>query len=455
MNKIQRKFLVSADIQRWLKKQILRLQKIEQFYIRSDRGTLCYYLKYFPNTHTKVITDKEGKETRCTVTEEEYTVQRQNHRGRKIVKKSYTVTIEEETFVFFQYMKKLQGLYVLVAYFEDADAMRDSETLQTLHAFILKEMDNDKKYYDRSLALYAKPMEYNLEKLFEKIDVFEPANLFFWQVPSRLYVRDGIALILYKNLRLIAYYKESYQAKHFSATLHRLRVLLRRSATILETFSELFDPQVQRSCCRLLLHYYEETKRLRYLYFFEDLSHTRTDMNLTLFSALKSLTAQEEQSVTKILSSDDFSDLIQTLRSALGTTEYAPYHALKKEVKKVVKKRLRRLETMLAQTKEGYDEEMLEQLYNSLDALQTHMEDFFHVIGQKKTQMILDELNILFKPLREYRNCKEREMILHQMKEYSGNPTLEIDPLLCEHREVLKEKIDNALRLLRTSKFYI
>ncbi len=92
MNKIQRKFLMSADIQRWLKKQILRLEKIEQFYSKSDRDTTCYYLKNFPNTYTKVMTDKEGKEELLTVTEEEYTVQRKNHIGKKIAKKSYTST---------------------------------------------------------------------------------------------------------------------------------------------------------------------------------------------------------------------------------------------------------------------------------------------------------------------------------------------------------------------------
>ena len=455
MNELQRKFLISADIHRWLNKQIIKLQKIEQFYIHSDDDAICYYLQKFPNTHTKVMIHKEGKETRCSVTEEEYTVQRQNHRGRKIVKKSYTVTINGETFVFFQYLKKLQGLYVLVAYFEEAKAMRNSETLQTLHAFILKEIDNDKKYDDRSLALYAKPMEYNVEKLFEKIDSFEAANLFFWQVPGRLYVRDGIALVLYKNLRLIAYYKEKYEEKHFSATLHRLRVLLRRTATILETFSSLFDPKIHIFCTHLLLRYHEETKRLRYLYFFEELSTTRKDLKLSLLSTLKSLTFQEEQAVTQMFSSQPFKYLIKSLKRELHSPERQPYKALRKEVKKAVIKHLGQFETLLAQTKEGYDEEMLEKLYTSMDALQTHMEDFFHIIGAKEAQMVIDELNILLKPLREYRNCKERQIILRQIKEQSDNALLEIDPLLCEHLNVLEEKIDNALKLLRTSKFYI
>lgn len=455
MNKIQRKFLMSADIQRWLKEQIRRLEKIEQFYIKSARNTTCYYLKRFPSTYAKVMTDKDGKEAVLTVTEEEYAVQRKNHLGKKIAKKSYTVSINGETFVFSEYLKKLKGLYVLVAYFKDAKSMRDSETLQALQTFILKEIDKDDKYEDRSLALFVKPMEYDLDKLFENIDAFEAANLFFWQVPGRIYVRDGVALIVYKNLRLIDYYKVNYQQKNLSATLHRLRVLLRRTATILETFSELFNPKIQHFCTNLLLRYHEETKLLRYLYFFEDLSTTRENIKLSLFSELKSLTSQEEQAVTQMLLSQPFIYLIQILTRELYEQEYQQYNSLKKEVKKAVKKRLKLFEMLLAQTKEGYDEDMLEQLYTSMDSLQTLMEDFFHIIGEKESQIIIDELNILLKPLREYRNCKEREMILREIKEQSGNVMLDIDPLLCEHFDALEEKIERALKLLRSSKFYI
>lgn len=455
MNKIQRKFLMSADIHRWLKKHILRLEKIEQFYIKSDRDTTCYYLKHFPNTYTKVITGEDSKEERLTVTKEEYTVQRKNHIGKKIAKKSYTVSIDGETFVFSEYLKKLKGLYVLVGYFKDANSMRNSETLQALQAFILKEIDKDERYDHRSLALYVKPMEYDLDKLFKNIDAFEAANLFFWQVPGRIYVRDGVALIVYKNLRLIDYYKINYQEKHLSATLHRLRVLFRRTATILETFSELFNPKIQHYCINLLLRYHEETKLLRYLYFLEELSTTRENLKLSLFSELKSLILQEELAVTQTLLSQPFIHLVKILKRELYVQEYQQHNSLRKEVKKAVKKRLKLFEILLAQTKEGYDEEMLDKLYTSMDSLQTLMEDFFHIIGAKEAQMIIDELNILLKPLREYRNCKERTTIFSYMKEQSENSTLDTDPLLCENIDAIEEKIESALKLLRTSKFYI
>lgn len=455
MNKIQRKFLISADIQRWLKKQKFNLEKTEQFYIKSDSDTTCYYLKRFPDTYTKVTIDEESKEESLPVTEKEYLSQRKNHRGRKVVKKSYTVSVGESTFIFSEYLKNLKGLYVLVSYFKDSKAMRESPTLETLQPFILKEIDKDAKYNDEALALCVKPMEYDLDKFFEKIDAYESANLFFWQVPGRLYVRDGVALVLYKNLRLLHHYKVSYQGKHLSATLHRLRVLLRRTATILETFPDLFTPNVQRFCNTMLLLYYKETKFLRYLYFLEELCATRENVKLGLYSELKTLTSQEEQAVTQMLLSQPFGYMIQILTRELYDQEYQQYKALKKEVKKAVRKRLKIFEIQLAETKEGYDEEMLDRMYTSLDSLQTLTEDFYHVLGQKETQIIIDELNILLKPLREYRNCKERKTILREIKEQSQNTMLDIDPLLCEHEGILEEKIDNALKLLRTSKFYI
>ncbi len=455
MNKIQRKFLISADIQRWLKEQILTLEKTEQFYIKSDSDTQCYYLKSFPQTYTKVMIGKEGKEDMVSVTEEVYDEERKKHTGRKLTRKSYTVAMGEETFVVSKYLKNLKGLYVLSAYFNDAKAMRESQMLEMLQAFILKEIDHDEKYTDRILSLCVKPMEYDLHKLFDKIDAFESANLFFWQVPRRLYVRDGVALLLYKNLRLLHYYKVNYQRKHLSATLHRLRVLMRRTATILDTFPDLFAPGVQRFCTSLLLRYHEETKLLRTLYFLEELCSTRENAKLSLYSELKSLTSQEEKEVTQMLLSQPFGQLIQILTRELFDQEHHQYKALKKEVKKVVRKHLKTFETLLAKTKEGYDEEMLEQLYTSMDSLQTLIEDFYHILGEKETQRLVEEFNILFKPLREYRNCKERVIILTTIKEQSENATLDTDPLLCEHEVELKEKIAYALKLLRTSKFYI
>jgi len=455
MNKIQRKFLISADIQRWLKKQKYHLEKIEQFYIKSDMYPTCYYLKHFPSTYTKVTIDGENQEESLTVTEEAYLSQRKKHAGRKIVKKSYTVSFDGSTFHFFKYLKDLKGLYVLDAYFNETKTMRNSPVLEILQPFILKEIDRDEKYNDVSLALCVKPMEYDLDKFFEKIDAYEAANLFFWQVPGRLYVRDGVALILYKNLRLLYHYKVSFQGKHFSATLHRLRVLLRRTATILETFSDFFTPNVHRFCTKMLLQYHEETKNLRYLYFLEELCATRENAKLSLYSELKSFTSREEQAVTQMLLSQPFVYLIQMLTRELYVQENQQYKALKKEVKKAVRKRLKIFEGQLAKTKEGYDEEILDDIYTSMDSLQTLTEDFYHILGQKETQMIVDEFNILLKPLREYRHCKERITILHEIKERSEHTMLDIEPLLCEHEDVLNEKIDNALKLLRTSKFYI
>lgn len=455
MNKTQRKFLVSADIVRWLKEHTHSTEKTELFYSRSDNDTECYYRRTFPDTYTKVMTDKEGEETVEPVTEETYVSERKNAIGKKILKEIYTVTMSEENFVVFRYLKKLEGIYILVASFEDEKAMRSSEILQTLQSFILKEIDRDKKYDDRSLALYVKPMEYNLEKLFENIDAFESANLFFWQVPGRIYVRDGVALILYKNLRLLHHYRVSFQQKHMSATLHRLRVILRRTATLLETFSTLFTPNVERFCNNLLLRYHEETKLLRYLYFLEELCATRENAKLTLYSELKSLTIEEEIAVTQMLLSKPFTQLIQILTRELYEQEYQQFHPLKNEVKKAVRKRLKQFERLLAKTKKGYGEELLEQIYTSMDSLQTLIEDFFHVIGEKETQIIVDELNILLKPLREYRNCKERAMVLRYIKEQSENTTLDTDPLLCEHIDALEERVANALKLLRSSKFYI
>ena len=94
MNNIQRKFLVSSDIRRWLKKYTPSIQKIEQFYTVSNADKACYYHKHFPGTYTKVIVDKHGNEKVTSVSEEVYASHRKNHLGRVIVKNSYSVIID-------------------------------------------------------------------------------------------------------------------------------------------------------------------------------------------------------------------------------------------------------------------------------------------------------------------------------------------------------------------------
>ena len=455
MKNIQRKFLVSADIRRWLKKYTPSIQKTEQFYTVSNTDEACYYHKLFPDTYTKVTVYKYGNEKISSVSDEVYASQRKDHLGRVIVKNSYLIIIDESTFVVEKYLKKLEGIYILIGHFQNEKALRDSEIIQELQPFVLKEIDQDDKYSDHALALYEKPMEYNLKNFFEKIDAFESPNLFFWQVPKRMYIRDGVSLVLYRNIRLLNYYKMNFQKKQFSATLHRLRVLLHRTATLLETFLDLYSPNVKRFCMELLQRYYEETKVLRYLYFLNELCSTREDIKLTLYSELKSLIIQKEKDVIEMLQSQPFMQMINILTREIQVEENHKYFSLKQEVKNVVRERLERFEILLAKTREGYDDEMLEELYISMHTLQTLIEDFFHIIGEKESRIIVEELNILLKPLREYRNCKERAGILTDIKAKSETKTLDINPLLCEHEESLKDKIEYALKLLRGSTFYV
>ncbi len=456
MNEIQRKFLVSPDIKRWIKEQSVVLEQTEQFYMHSGRDTWHYYIKHFPDTYAEVLIDSEGQEKKTPTTEEQYKLARKQHIGRIVAKKSYIIDIGQETFVVAKYLKALKGLYTLVVHTQRGSSLEESEALQSLQPLMLKEIDKDQKYSTQSLSLCVEVMEYSVNKLFDQIDAFEAPNLFFWQVPKRLYVRDGVALVLYRNIRLLHHYKMNYQQKRFSASLHRLRVLLRRSATLLETFSDFFDPNVQSVCINLLLRYHEQTKLLRYLYFLEELCETKEGVHPNLHKEIKDLIFKEHRNVSQMLHSQPFKQLVQILTREVQDQEHPQCASLEDEVVKLVKQHLSDLETLLENTRGGHNEDMLEEIYASIDSLQTLVEDFFHILGEKKTQIIVDELNILLKPLREYRNCKEREHILNAIKEQSDETKkLDIRPLLCKHELELEEKITHGLKLLRASRFYV
>jgi hypothetical protein len=83
MNEMQRIFLVSPDIERWLEKQTVSVEKTELFYVDDN----CYYVKQFPNTYTKVIVRSEELEEKDTVTEADYKLARHKHMGKKVSKK--------------------------------------------------------------------------------------------------------------------------------------------------------------------------------------------------------------------------------------------------------------------------------------------------------------------------------------------------------------------------------
>ena len=455
MNKIERKFLITTDIERWLKAHPFSLDKSERFYTYLANETSTYYLKHFPETYLKIEVNTQSQESIHNVLEQEYMAQREAHIGRRVLKKTFTVVLDEATFVCCEYLQQLQGIFTLTAYFKDSKSMRESPTLESLQPFILKEITKDGKYADKALALYTKPMEYNLEKLFAQIDAFEPSNLFFWQVSSRIYVRDGVALILYKNLRLLHHYKIAYQTKHHSATLHRLRILMRRTATLLESFSAFFDPKIERFCQNMLLRYYDESKALRFYYFLDELSTTRENVTMSLLSELKTRTDEEEQAVLQMLMSRPFLHLLEILGREIRNRDYAYYKGLSEEVTKVVQIRLDAFSQKLTQTQEGFDDALLKEIYGDMESLQTLIEDFFHIIGEKKTQVLVEELNILLKPLREYRHCQDRKKLLAHLKEYGSSDGLQIEPLLCEHEAKLKQKIETGLKLLRASTFYI
>jgi len=456
MNSIQHKFLMSPDIIRWLKQQTVKENETEQFYVKSELETKCYYHKNFPNSYSETIVNIDGTQRHSPIDKTIYRDKLKQQVGRKAHKKSYDIEVTNEQFIFYEYLDDLKGLYLLVASFKDDRIARESTILEDLQAFVLKKIDKESRYEDEALCLCVKPMEYSLEKHFEKIDAFESANLFFWQVPPRVYVRDGLVLVIYRNIRLLQHYKVNFHKKHHSASLHRLRVIMRRTATILEAFPDVMQANMQQVCIDMLVRFYEQSKLLRYIYFLEELYTTTKHAKISIYSELKSLMEAEEHAVLQMLYSAPFKQTVQMLTREIQNPNYQQCYALTDEVKSVVKKHLNDFEALLQKTKDGHDDKILEEIFISMDSVQTLIEDFFHIIGEKKVHIIVDELNVLLKPLREYRNCKERLVIIVAMAETSGKDILLDDnPLLCKNMEALEKKITNALKLLRGSKFYV
>ena len=380
----------------------------------------------------------------------EYKKLKEKSIGKFLSKVIYTFEIEQRSYKLTCYKKHLKGICLLTM---KTVSNHHTHPCRTILPFVIRPIEQDERYREYNLVRYPKPKEYQIETHLAYLDAHEAPNLFFWQVPPDIYAYDGIALLLYKNARLIRYYQQSFLKKHFMASLHRMRVLFRRSLSLIEAFARYIEPSLLNDIGPSLRQLHDQTKRLRYLYFIEDLYISSKRSTLFLHTELKSMILEEEIKVVNHLNDAQMIHLIDRLSTPRQFQRKSDYLMLDQVAKEVVFMALGDFKKSLAQTDPEEFSDHSDLLYHRLDSLQTLMEDLHHIIGDRRLEPIKEEINILYKPLREYRNCIERQAILDEIAQ--GHPMIEVGTLSCSRFEDTKEKLIKAIRLLKTSDLYL
>ena len=343
---------------------------------------------------------------------------------------------------------------IAIAYMRDKSSLQEQMLLKE-HLGNVEAIDVTKsvRYDILTLIRCGKPLEYEITEYFEKIDRFEAGNLFFWQVPGGLYFADAIALLFYRYIRLLRYYQEGFLRYKNSAQLHRLRVIMRRMVLSLELFSDLFEEPKREWFVRYLNKLYYESKELRYLYFIDELQVAQKSATLSFSGTLSSELREQRQKLIDLLSSDAHEAFLQQFAKSVKQPKKAcePFEG---KIRVLLKKRFSELEHLLSQSRSDQSEIIFHRFFESLERAQMLIEDFYRLIGQKRAGELAEEIDLLLKPLRAYRNCKVRNEIIERLIKLSGSA---VEPnslsIYCKERTAIEKRVLEAFRVLRSSSF--
>ena len=107
---------------------------------------------------------------------------------------------------------------------------------------IKSEITDDERYKNKNLALFGLPQnDFNTVKCFEALIKNPELKLPF---SGNIRAIDALRIVLFGNLRLILLNLDTFYKNNDLKSLHKLRVNLRKSRSLLGLFGEVFDKKV-------------------------------------------------------------------------------------------------------------------------------------------------------------------------------------------------------------------
>ncbi|MSN95666.1 CHAD domain-containing protein [Campylobacter sp. FMV-PI01] len=234
---MNRKFLLkNSDILDILFKNqiVVYKSKITKFYTKISKQTTISYKKrdnaYYLNETTNSL---EPKNVEIMISKNQYKTAKKEKISRSIKKEHFSFKIENEEYFLDVFKSNLKGIVILEVKINskiDANNFQFNEILKNIEK---KEITSNSAYEDKYLCLYgdieAKTNKSNSMKFLDYSDAYDN----FKAITTQIYDE-------------ILKYKDEYLTTKNSEILHKIRVNIKKSRSLLKMSSDLYDPKISK-----------------------------------------------------------------------------------------------------------------------------------------------------------------------------------------------------------------
>jgi CHAD domain-containing protein len=304
------------------------------------------------------------------------------------------------------------------------------------------------------MVLHGKPpTAYDLDAVFAELDSKDMDELKSYFIPN-ISSMDALRGILYKFSQEILAYKERILLHGDPEDLHQFRVNIRKSRAFLKEFSFLFPKEQHIYFSENLKEFATQTNQKRDLDVIEERLETLGKEHDKLQEEIKQKRSHEQQHIREMLQSKAFEDFFHiyqnTLKEDTLLTADNNQDTIENIAKKVIQERHRKIVEKIEALDKAFDDKKLHKIRISLKKFRYLLEEFQHIIGEKKSEKMIKKGKKLQDFLGDYNDAVNQAALIQTYFAFNTNDRTEEKEL--EHELLDKTSKDKKKLLHKTLK---
>lgn len=456
MKEIEKKYLLKDSILSLIEAHDLCGHKITQFYttITPDKGVRYRQMddRYFKTIKQGTGASREEEETE--ISEKKFHKKFKDRIKDPVKKTRYLFELEGKEYAIDVFKKGLKGLYLLEVEFPNMEAFKAFKLPPFLQAYVIKDVSYDESYKNKNMVLHGKPpTAYDLDAVFAELDSKDMDELKSYFIPN-ISSMDAQRVILYKFSQAILAYKERILLHGDPEDLHQFRVNIRKSRAFLKEFSFLFPKEQHTYFSENLKEFATQTNQKRDLDVIEERLETLGKEHDKLQEEIKQKRSHEQQHIREMLQSKAFEDFFHiyqnTLKEDTLLTADNNQDTIENIAKKVIQERHRKIVEKIEALDKAFDDKKLHKIRISLKKFRYLLEEFQHIIGEKKSEKMIKKGKKLQDFLGDYNDAVNQAALIQTYFAFNTNDRTEEKEL--EHELLDKTSKDKKKLLHKTLK---
>jgi len=226
---IERKFLVDKKLLAYLKKSSIAYQKksLQQYYTKINSQETKRFRK---SDKRYFYTQKSGRghkraEREKEISKKEFEANKVLIKGFLVEKKRYEFSLNDRFYEFDIFDAPIDDLAFLEIEFKSEKTYHKYKVDPALKPYIMKDVSDDFRYTNASIALFKLPQELEIKK----------------KIKPHFRSGDVIKSLLYKYLENIMIYREKILKTYADEDLHQLRINIRKSRVLIRKMGAVFE----------------------------------------------------------------------------------------------------------------------------------------------------------------------------------------------------------------------